>query len=163
MGPLARGGMKKVPYKEGTWFAVPLKKGGYATGCIARCKPKTALVVAYLFGPKRDHVPPLDELVSLKADDAGAVWRMGDLGLITGSWPIIGEAPHWSRAEWPMPVFIRNEEIFKKVACRVVYSEDDPDVIVSEERIPYDPSVRSTDGSCGAQYVEIALSKILDP
>ena len=155
--------MKEVPYKEGTWFAVPLEKGGYAVGVVARCAPKGPIVLAYLFGPKREHVTLLDDLDPLKADEALAVWKVGDLGLITGSWRIIGVTPHWSRARWPMPEFIRNEELFKKVAWRVIYSEDDPSVVVSEEQIPYDPKVPATDGSCGAQYVEIALSRILDP
>ena len=154
--------MKTVPYKEGTWFAVPLEKGGYAVGVVARCAPKGPIVLAYLFGPKRDHVPLLGDLVPLKADEALAVWRVGDLGLINGAWPIIGESPTWNRTKWPTPEFTRIDELTKSVAWRVHYADDDPSVAVSKERIPYDRCLPDIVVLHGAQAAEIALSRMLD-
>ncbi len=41
--------MKKLPYKEGTWFAVPLKCGGHAVGIATRIAPKGRVLLAYFF------------------------------------------------------------------------------------------------------------------
>jgi hypothetical protein len=101
------------------------------------------------FGPKRDRVPNLEELTALRADGAVLVEGIGDLGLINGTWPIIGDSAQRDRVGWPVPVFIRRVGILVKAAWRVHYSDDDPNVVVSEERIPYDPTLPNTDGSSG--------------
>jgi hypothetical protein len=103
---------EKLPYKEGTWFAIPLQQGGYAVGRVARLSGD-GIILAYFFGPKRETVPTLADLGSLTPDSALAVVRAGDLGLIEGSWPIIGDAPVWEREKWPMPAFVRRDEIGK--------------------------------------------------
>ena len=41
--------MPKASYREGDWFAVPLRDGGYAAGLIARANPKGVLL-GYFFG-----------------------------------------------------------------------------------------------------------------
>jgi hypothetical protein len=152
---------KQLPYKEGTWFAVPLKKGGYAAGRVARHSPKGCVVLAYLFGPKREDVPSLDEVAHLRPDEAISVEMVGDLGLINGSWPIIGNSAHWNRGGWPVPVFIRRVDVLVKSAWRVQYSDDDPNVVLSEERIPYDPTLPNTDGLSGSGAVENWLTHVL--
>ena len=151
-----------IPYSEGAWFAVPLEKGGYGVGIVARCKPKAALVVGYFFGPKRERVPCLSDLEGLTADDAVAVKRVDDLGITSGRWPIIGASADWDRAAWPMPVFTRTGVLTKEAVWRVRYSENDPEVEVSKERIPYDPSLPDNAGHCGVQFLELVLSDILD-
>jgi len=96
--------MAKLPYKEGTWFAVPLRGGGYATGLVARHIPgEGKIVLAYFFGPKRQTIPSMEELEGLTPDMAIKVIRVGDLGLFEGSWPIVGDSPKWQRERWPMP------------------------------------------------------------
>src|SRR5262245_51705508 len=97
----------KVTYKEGTWFALPLRQVGYAVGRVARHAPQRKVILAYLFGPKRERVPTLDELDHLEPYRAVKVVRAGDLGLLDGSWPLIGDSPRWERQKWLMPVFIR--------------------------------------------------------
>jgi hypothetical protein len=32
--------MSKLPHTEGTWFAVPLRDGGYGVGVVSRVAPK---------------------------------------------------------------------------------------------------------------------------
>ena len=36
--------MATVRYREGDWFAVPLRDGGFGVGVIARANPKAALL-----------------------------------------------------------------------------------------------------------------------
>jgi hypothetical protein len=80
---------------------------------------------------------------------------------INGSWLILGESSNWNRIKWPTPEFTRKDELTKRVAWRVHYADDDPGVVVSEERIPYDPCLPDNDVLHGAQAAEIALSRML--
>jgi hypothetical protein len=40
----------KLPYSEGSVFLVPLRKGGYARGVVARASPKGKGLLGYFFG-----------------------------------------------------------------------------------------------------------------
>jgi hypothetical protein len=48
--------MENIKYREGDWFAVPLRNGGFAVGLVARANPKAALL-GYFFGPKTKGYP----------------------------------------------------------------------------------------------------------
>jgi hypothetical protein len=152
--------MKKPPYREGTWFAIPLKESQFAVGRVARHSPKGAIVLAYLFGPKRDAVPALEELGSLKATDAVKVWRVGDLGLLNGNWPIIGDSPTWEREQWPMPNFLRQPDATRS-GWKVTYADDDPNRVLEEQRVPSQIEGLERDALFGYSAAESALSQIL--
>jgi hypothetical protein len=77
---------KKLPYQNGTWFAVPLRNGGFGTVVVASHSPDGVILV-YLFGPKRSQAARLADLEGLTKADAIKVSIAGDLGLIEGSWP----------------------------------------------------------------------------
>jgi len=149
----------KLNYKEGTWFAVPLKGDGYATGLVARASVDGEIILCYFFAPKRDSIPTLLEVDQLKAADAIRVWRTSDLALCRNEWPIIGFSDRWKRSEWPMPVFIRREPVGSK-AWRAYYSESDPRLLVREEPASLD-SILETDSIHGTRSTEIRLTKIL--
>jgi hypothetical protein len=151
--------VKKLPYKEGTWFAIPLRQGGYAVGRVARHSGK-GVVLGYFFGPKREAVPTLDELDELSPASAIRVLRFGDLGMIEDVWPIIGNSPDWEREEWPTPAFIRRDDI-GRVAWRVVYDDDNPSKVLSEERIPYDSAGYERSALAGAAAAEVIISGLL--
>lgn len=125
--------MKKLPYREGTWFGVPLDSGGYAIGVVARSNRTGKVILCYFFGPRRSTLPKASELEHLQSKDAIKVLRVGDLGLINKSWPIIGVTFNWNRTEWPMPIFLRRELLTSR-AWRVHYSDDDPLEVIKEER-----------------------------
>lgn len=91
--------MARVNYREGDWFAAPLREGGYAVGVVARANPKAALL-GYFFGPRRVGLPSLDDVVDLKPDDPVLVGKFGHLGLTKGTWPILGRLEDWDRAPW---------------------------------------------------------------
>jgi hypothetical protein len=71
----------KINYREGDWFAVPLRDGDYAVGVVARVDGSGG-VLGYFFGPRRAEVPSLLEVENLDPDQALRVLRFGDLGLI---------------------------------------------------------------------------------
>ncbi|SRR5579875_1835408 len=151
---------RKLPYKEGTWFAIPLQQSGYAIGRVGRYAPGGKIILAYLFGPKRGHVPKLSEINNLEPCEAIKVIRVSDLGLIDGHWPIIGDSPSWERNRWPIPTFVRRDDL-GKVAWQVVYSDSDPNMVVFEQRISCETIKLESASLYGAKAVEALLSQIL--
>lgn len=151
----------KVNYTEGTWFAVPLKKGNFAVGLVARATRKGPIVLAYMFGPKRATVPSLEELSSLSCDSALKVLRAGDLHLINGKWPVIGTSKSFERSSWPFPEFKRIEPIANREWIER-YSEDDPGVLVAEREVPLGSSSLERNFLSGAGAVELKMSKLLE-
>ncbi len=150
--------MKKLPYREGTWFAVPLEGGGFGVGVVARSAPKGRIILAYLFGPKRGTVPTLTQVEALIARDAVLSIRVSDLGLIQRAWPIIGQSSFWQRSYWPMPIFIRREG---SMAWLVYYADDNPNSRVAEEPAPLQASDLAMDSLFGSGAAEVVLTKAL--
>lgn len=153
--------MKVLPYREGSWFAVPLKSGGYGVGVVARTAPTGKIIVAYLFGPRRDVIPALAELDQMRPGDAVRRVRTGDLGLLNGTWRLIGASDAWQRGEWPMPTFIRRADVVQR-AWRATYSETDPSKLEREESVPYDTVGMESDSLYGYGATELLLTKLLN-
>jgi hypothetical protein len=151
----------KRPYREGTWFAVPLRQGGYVVGRVARHTVGGKIVLAYFFGPKHDGVPTLPEIETSEPATAIKIMMAGDLGFLDGSWPIIGDSLHWNRQDWPIPPFIRRDDLSRS-AWRVIYSDDDTNKVVSEERIPYETQGLQDDVLSGHKAAEIHLSRLFE-
>jgi hypothetical protein len=150
----------KLPYREGTWFGVPLENGGYAVGVVARATKAGPIILCYFFGPRRLSLPTVTELEHLQTKDALKVLRVGDLGLTNKSWPIIGVATSWNRTDWPMPVFLRTEYLTSRV-WRVYYSDDDPLEIVKEERETSGDSTLIRNSTFGYVAAELVLDHVL--
>lgn len=150
----------KLPYREGTWFAMPLRQGGYVVGRVAR-HSGDGCVLGYFFGPKRDTIPRLDELGELAPHSAIRVMRFGDLGLLNGRWTVIGENPGWEKEEWPMPIFTRKDSV-TKTAIIIIYDDNNPLVELSNRQIPFETSGIEGDSLSGAGAAETKLSMIID-
>jgi hypothetical protein len=122
---------------------------------------KEGVLLGYFFGPKRDTVPTLDEISSLSASDAALVERFGDLGILDGTWPLVGHADAWDRDAWPIPTFGRSEELTGR-AFMVIYDDADPNRVLREERIDASELVTMPrDGLSGAGAVETILTRLL--
>jgi hypothetical protein len=148
----------KLPYKEGTFFLVPLGTGGYARGVIARAGRKGKVLVGYFFRPRIES-KEIARSDDLKPEGADLVARFGDLGLIKGTWPIIGTVPNWHRSKWPMPDFVRRELLTDRIWL-VRFSDDDP--VRIEKEVQIDSSLHLPAASLyGAEALEIELSKLL--
>ena len=148
-------------YHEGSWFAVPLLDGGYGWGLVARLSPGSKIMLAYLFGPKLDRLPSIEELHTLQPQDAVKVLRVGDMALASGHWRVLGEAVDWNPALWPMPQFLRRADALKR-AWRVTYSDNDPSRSEREESVPYDTPGLEADSLYGYGSTELLLTKLLE-
>lgn len=151
---------RKLTYGEGDVFAVPLRDGGYGVGVVARMNGKGA-VLGYFFGRRYDEPPELGDLEDLVAIENVLVQCFGDLGLIRGTWPVVGRLPGWRREEWPMPAFGRREELTGR-CWRVEYDDDDPnsrprEVLISLEECERLPE----DGAAGSGFIEARLTRLL--
>lgn len=150
---------KTLPYREGSWIAVPLRDGGWSVGLVARCDGQ-GIALGYFFGPRRETVPELADVVDLEPADAIYRKRFGDLGLIDGDWPVLGEAEDWSRAAWPVPPLARIDAEADR-AWISIYADDDlrflgedPCSVELAQRYP-------RDGLDGAGATEIRLTRLL--
>jgi immunity protein 26 of polymorphic toxin system len=150
----------KLPYGEGTWFAVPLPQRGFGVGIVARTTSNGKVILCYFFGPCRSSVPTVAELDRLKPSEALWIARVGDLSLVSRDWPIIGQLTSWNRGEWPMPPFIRRDPISHK-AWRVHYSDGDPLSIEYEEPEAYENTALNKDSVSGSGAVELVLGELL--
>ena len=149
-----------VPYSEGDLFAVPLDGGGYGVGTVARMNGDGA-VTGYFFGPRRDDVPSREEVEGLTAEGAILVQTFGDLGLMSGSWPIVGRLPGWRREDWRMPAFGRRDALTGR-CFRVEYADDDPNSMPHEVEISAQECEQlPEDGAAGSGFIEARLSRLL--
>ena len=60
-------------------------------------------VLGYFFGPILPSLPTTP--IELRAGDAGYVTLFGHLGLLDGTWAVIGPLPRFDREQWPVPAF----------------------------------------------------------
>jgi len=153
---------KNLPYAEGNLFSIPLKNGGYAVGVISRVGVGGRILFGYFFGPKRNDILDSDSLQSIEPKDAVLIGRFGDLGILNGSWRIIGTLNSWNRDLWFTSRFIR-VDIVSNESFVVEYSEKNLSVELSCTLC--DSSMREAlpkDGLMGYGAVEIILTKLLD-
>lgn len=146
-------------YREGTWFAVPLKTSGYAA-CVAARLDCGGCVFGYAFGPRFAACPSLSSVQQNVAEQAIWSGQFGDEGIVTGRWTVLGETPNWSREKWPLPVFARIDAL-EQFASLVTYSdtlqrvrEEPCDLELAED---YPGDVLSGSGA-----VEVQLTMLLD-
>lgn len=148
-------------YSEGTWFGVPLGDDQYGLGVVARSNQKVGVILAYFFSPIFTSLPPMTNLPFLTSDDSIMVIHVGDLGLVNGEWPVIGKLKHWDRKQWPTPSFVRREPVSNR-CWKVVYSDDDPNMIISETLISeVEARKYDLDALAGYKSAEHALAKRL--
>lgn len=147
-----------LPYREGSAFLVPLRTGGYARGIVARCTAKGKVLLGCFFGPRLES-PGDIMLDDFEPAHAILCVRFGDLGLLNGQWPIVGKLPDWDRSRWPMPDFVRRDDLSRK-AWLVRYSDDDPSLIEEEHPTGFDSKLER-DSVYGYGAVEIVLTKLL--
>src|ERR1035438_9327257 len=126
--------MAKRNYREGDWFAVPLREDGYAIGVVARAN-RDGVLLGYFFGPRRSQLPSLNDVRALIPDDAVLVSRFGHLGLVDVKWPNLGQVDDWDRNKWKMPAFCRYEELSGR-SFLVFYDDNDPNRQIRREKVP---------------------------
>ena len=152
---------KKLPYRPGDLFAVPLRCGGFAAGVAARADGR-GTVLGYFFGPRRDDLPMPNDVGELRGEDSIEIAIFGDLGMIEGRWPVIGPLPGWKSENWPVPDFGRIDAVSGNRAWRVRYQDPDLKWLSEEEITVSEASALPRDRLMGAGAVERWLSHLLD-
>ncbi len=153
--------MRKKIYREGDWFAVPLKEGGYAIGLVARAD-RSPTVLGYFFGPRLETVPSTEETKGLVPEKAILIRRFGNPGLQDGEWPILAHTDLWQREDWPMPDFGHIDTVNRERAFKRRYDENRLNVMISEFPIMVQESIKMPeDGLSGHISLIIWLSKLL--
>lgn len=151
---------RRIPYREGDCFVVPLRDGRSAVGVVARIDGKGG-AIGYFFGPACAKIPSAEALVRLAPKDAVLVANFGDLGLLRGRWKVVGQIEPWQRDEWPLPLFVRRD-VINGTPRKVVYRE--PDFHAEVELLPCSEEEAKRlpeDGVMGSGFVEIRLTKLL--
>jgi hypothetical protein len=152
---------KKLNYTEGTCFLVPLRKGGYARGVVARLNGK-GVVFGYFFGPKLEKTENGVVDATLNAQNAIFIGQFGHLGFLKGEWPIIGKIEPWIRADWPLPPLFRADE--RAQVGFISYYDEDSLRCLREQKIKLgevDTSKFPEDSLLGYGAAEIHLTKLL--
>lgn len=153
-----------LPYSEGDWFVVSFPKGGYILGVVTRIDKKHEILLSYFFLPKYEEVPNLENARNLNSYDAFFIYKHHDLGLLDGTWCILGKLPNWDRILWPIPEFVSYDPINGKPKKRV-YKEDDLFYWKEEKAISNDEAAKlPKDGIGSSQFIrgklEVLLSKL---
>lgn len=119
-------------------------------------------MLVYLFGPKRDQLPSMDDIQGLRAEQAVKVLRVGDMALVSGHWRVLGQLSDFNPEQWPMPQFLRRADALRR-AWRVTYSSNDPGRSEREESVPYETTGLETDSLYGYGSAELLLTRLLSP
>jgi hypothetical protein len=156
--------MKKLLYREGDVFSIPLRNGNVSLGVLARSPKSGWSLLGYFFPYQYDAIPLPGDVPRLTPESAIRVMIFSALSLKKGEWEIISRVDKWDevRELWKMPRFIRRAPI-GGIAWLVDYADNDPSKEIAIERC--DPNLQDyyPDGACGAGYVEIVMTKLIDP
>jgi hypothetical protein len=96
-----------TPYHEGQFFLLPVERGAYAVGLIARAPARGGVLLGYFFGPRRSQAPGEQFLRGLHPQQATLVCRFKDTALYRGDWKLLCSLDNFERASWPVPAFHR--------------------------------------------------------
>ncbi|MBS0395371.1 MAG: hypothetical protein JSR54_12135 [Proteobacteria bacterium] len=130
-----------IKLHEGQFFMLPVERGQYALGLIARVPRRGGVLLGYFFGPRRTSPPMGEWLNALHANQAALVCRFKDAALFRGEWKLLSDLPGFQRAQWPVPAFHRFDGSVTHVPgsssvtdWRVEY--DDDNLIVPRSETP---------------------------
>jgi immunity protein 26 of polymorphic toxin system len=96
-----------APYHEGQFFLLPIERGHFAVGLIARAPARGGVLLGYFFGPRRSQAPGAQGLNALHPEQATLVCRFKDSALYRGEWQLLTPLEGFTRAAWPIPAFHR--------------------------------------------------------
>jgi hypothetical protein len=90
----------KVPYKEGDWFAVPIKSG-FVLARIARAR--SPILFGYFFKPLYPTLPSEIDTQRLTAKDAFEIAKFGHLGFVSDNWQSSSDQTLGTERNGPCP------------------------------------------------------------
>lgn len=151
---------RKLNYRAGDWFAVPLEGSRYCLGRVARIG-SGAIILGYFFRGRYERLPTCLDTRDLNGFASMLVARFGGLHILSGRWPLVCSDGQFNPAEWPVPHFGHRSLILKDTFVEVEYSETLSEVgrfLVSEERW----RTLHEDGLAGAEWMESRLEILME-
>ena len=134
-----------VRLEEGRFFLLPVERGQYAVGLIARAPRRGGVLLGYFFGPRRTTAPVDAWLNALHPQQAAFVCRFKDAALFRGEWKLLCTLAGFDRTQWPVPAFHRFDSSVTHVPggsavtdWRVEYGDDN--LIVPKSESPAEPA-----------------------
>jgi hypothetical protein len=151
-----------LPYREGDWLWVPLRRSGlHAVARIARIGPTGKIIAIYGFGPARTSKPSNEELAVLEPESAALISMCSDLGIMNGAWQVIPIKARFVREQWPMPSFGQWHK-GASFGIRLDYVEDAPNTHPIASRVPREEARQlPPDGVSGYQALEVHFCQAL--
>lgn len=152
-----------ITVQEGQFFLLPVERGQFAVGLIARAPRRGGVLLGYFFGPRRQLEPSNEWLFARTPQQSILVGRFKDSPIFRGEWRLLSVMPNFSRAVWPVPAFHRFEGSVTYVPgastvtdWRVEYSDENMVTPVNEkpaegadlslqEDLVYDPRLLGTE------------------
>lgn len=152
---------RKVNYKEGDCFSVPIVSGGYARGVVCR-SGHGGLLYGLFFPPICGTLSELSVDEQLVPDYAIYRCICGDRAFRKNEWKVIGGVSNWSRAEWTLPRFLKWDEDDKK-GWLAEYDEETLNIkaIIPITELTEDMHDYPKDSVLGYKLVEKRLSQLL--
>ncbi len=98
-----------IAFSEGQFFMLPVERGQYAVGLIARAPRRGGVLLGYFFGPRRISDPSAEWLDARLPKQAVLVCRFKDVPLFRGDWRLLTPLAGFDRRQWPVPAFHRFE------------------------------------------------------
>jgi len=148
---------KKIKFKEGDLFAVPLQQGGYVIGLAAR--DNKGITLGYFFNLVYASLPVEVKGDVISKDNVIFIGKFSAQGIEKGEWPLINTDFIFNRDEWPIPVFQMQHPLTEKYFA-VIYDE----TLVNEKRYAITEQEASKlfgDGLHGYGVIETKLSRLL--
>jgi hypothetical protein len=157
--------MKRIRYREGQWFAIPIKDIGYCLGIIVRGSSKTHGGLGYFWSSITKNLPTEEDINKIKPSDAVLIARFGGLGISTGEWPLIQTSNKFVREDWPVPLFIRKLDFDEDKVLIIDYGQDFSGLDLPKSEILVKKSKNyekyPEDSLYGYKVVEAKLFKLL--
>ena len=96
-----------IEIREAQCFLLPLERGQYAAGLVARAPRRGGVLLGYFFGPRRSTAPDVSWFNGLGPPQAVLACRFKGAPLFHGEWQLLGRLEGFDRLQWPVPAFHR--------------------------------------------------------
>jgi hypothetical protein len=124
---------KKIKFKEGQVFAVPLRQGGYVLGILVREYIKITL--GYFFNKIYPTIPDKVDKSEISIDKIALIALFSSMGIEDGYWPLVETNLLFKKGDWPIPLMKMQDPLTEKYYS-VLFDEtliNDERKLISEE------------------------------
>jgi hypothetical protein len=146
---------KRIRCSEGQCIAVPLTNECFARLVVSRLT-STGYLLSYCYAPSLADFPTMADFVALVPSEAVCVWRISNVGVVDGLWPVVGTMPNWNRAQWPVPKFPFTDPLTGRKYLRT-FDDNDPRRRIAQERVDDDYVFPEEDDSARGHLIAVKV------